>query len=220
MNMLDQWRDRLLRQCPRPFGLLGEYITFRMNRRHYPLTTWGLSQTTFAPDAVILDIGCGGGRTVQRLAALAPRGKVCGVDISDKSVAVSSRLNRAAIREGRVAIRRGSVACLPYPDATFDRVVAVETHYFWPSLPANLAEVLRALKPGGQFLLVAEVYRSPDFATRNIRWVDTLNLPNYSVEEFRALFEEAGFDPVAIHTEAEHGWICCVGERPAPAWTV
>jgi SAM-dependent methyltransferase len=219
MHFKEKLKRLVLRQCPRPFGLLGEYITFRMNRSHYQLTTWGLTHTTIERDHVLLDIGCGGGRTVQRLADLAPDGKVYGLDISEKSVAVTSRINRRAIREGRVVVKRGSVACLPFPDAAFDRVTAVETHYFWPDLAANLREVLRALRPGGQLVLIGEIYRCAKFEERNRKWVEMVGMPYHSVEELRAFFDGAGYDPVAIHENTDHGWICCVGTKPTPTWT-
>ena len=216
MSIKDAFKRLVLRQCPRPFGLLGEYITARMNRSHYALTTWGLSRTTFAPGQAVCDIGCGGGRTVARLAErVAPGGTVLGVDISEKCVAVSTRCNKAAIKAGRVAIRKGSVACLPCRDDTFDRVTAVETHYFWPDLPANLCEVRRALRPGGQFVLIGEIYRCDKFEARNRQWLEMVPMPYHSAGELRALLDGAGFDPVAVHEETDHGWICCVADKPA-----
>ena len=219
MRIKEKFKKLILQQCPRPFGLLGEYITRRMNRSHYAMTGWALAHMSFEPGQTVLGIGCGGGRTIERLAAMPQVGKVWGVDISEKSVAVSSRINRDAIRNGRVGVRKGSVACLPFPEDTFDRATAVETHYFWPDLQANLGEVLRALKPGGQLLLVAEIYRCDKFDARNRQWVEHLNLPYYSASDLRAFFDGAGFDPVDIYEETEHGWICCVGTKPAPAWT-
>jgi len=41
----------------------------------------------------------------------------------------------------------------------FDIVTAVETHYYWPNLATNVKEILRVLKPGGTFALIAEAYR-------------------------------------------------------------
>jgi hypothetical protein len=64
---------------------------------------------------------------------------------------------------GRVQILQGSVATLPFPDCTFDLVTAVETPYYWPDLPANVREILRVLKPGGTFALIAETYRGGRF---------------------------------------------------------
>jgi SAM-dependent methyltransferase len=106
------------------------------------MTDWALQQMHVPKNAAVLDVGCGGGRTVARLAALAPEGKVFGLDYSDASVAVSRNTNAAEIEKGRVQIEQGSIAALPFPDRMFDVITAVETHYYWPDLPANVREVL------------------------------------------------------------------------------
>jgi len=46
------------------------------------------------------------------------------------------------------------VSQLPFPDDKFDLVTAVETHYYWPDLVADLQEIRRVLKPGGEIVLV------------------------------------------------------------------
>jgi ubiquinone/menaquinone biosynthesis C-methylase UbiE len=65
----------------------------------------------------------------------------------------------------RVEIRQGSVSQLPFPDDTFDLVTAVETHYFWPDLPADMREVFRVLKPGGAVIMIAETYKGSKTAS-------------------------------------------------------
>ena len=129
------------------------------NRSHAKLTDWGLQQVILPKNAVMLDVGCGGGRTVSRLSALAPAGRVVGLDVSAASAVVAQDTNVGGIESGRVQILQGSVAALPFPSGVFDIVTAVETHYYWPNLATNVKEILRVLKPGGTFALIAEAYR-------------------------------------------------------------
>jgi SAM-dependent methyltransferase len=204
----------LIRQCRRPAGLLGEYVARRMNRSHLGLTTWGLSHVAVEKNDFLLDIGCGGGRTVAGLAAMAPAGLVCGVDVSEKSVAISRRANLRAIWEGRVAIRQASVSRLPFPEDTFGLATAVETHYFWPDMASDLREVLRVLRPGGRLALVAEVYRCEKFDVRNRQWLALTPMTYLGADEFRSLFETSGFTEIALDEEPDQGWICCVGRKP------
>ncbi|MFP5257635.1 MAG: class I SAM-dependent methyltransferase [Acidobacteriota bacterium] len=209
------WKKLLMEQCRRPGGILGEYIGRRMNRSHFELTGWGLSLVDIAPDADVLDIGCGGGRTLERLAQLAPRGRICGIDASEKSVALSRRHNTQAIASGRMEVRLASVSALPYRDDTFHLVTAVETHYFWPDLASDLREVWRVLRPGGRFLLLAEVYDTPKFDARNQKWLELVPMTYLTPARFRELMIDAGFADVAVHEQAEHGWLCCLGRKPA-----
>ena len=127
----------LLDQCRKPTGWLGRLFLWLMQRVHSKLAVWGLQQVSVGKGDTILDVGCGGGAMVRKLAAVAAEGKVYGVDHSEQSVAAARRANRKGTAEGRVEIRKASVSALPFPDDLFDLVTAVETHYFWPDLPAG-----------------------------------------------------------------------------------
>jgi SAM-dependent methyltransferase len=149
--------SRLLNQIRNPTGWLGRWNLRSMNRRHAKLTDWGLEHVSIASDATILDIGCGGGRTIHKLAALATKGNVYGVDYSETSVAVSRKTNQQWLKTGRVEIRHGSVSHRPFPDEMFALATAVETHFYWPDLQADMREVLRVLKPGGALVTESSV---------------------------------------------------------------
>jgi ubiquinone/menaquinone biosynthesis C-methylase UbiE len=185
-----------------------------MNTVHSTMTDWGLQQVTVPRDAAMLDIGCGGGSTVRKLATMAPDGNVVGLDNSAASVAVSRDTNAQQIETGRVQIEQGSVAALPFPDCTFDIVTAVETHYYWPDLPANLREVQRVLKPGGSFALIAETYRGGPFRVLYQIMMPLLGTAFLSDEEHRKLLAKAGFVEVATKHLPGKNWICATGRRP------
>src|SRR5215469_2696386 len=136
-------------QCQKPTGWLGRLVLRNMNSRHSKVTDWGLSHISVSPRDIILDIGCGGGRTVSKLAALATQGKVFGIDYSSESVTVAGTTNQTWIAIGRVEIREASVSQLPFSADMFDLITAVETHFWWPDLPADMREVFRVQKPGG-----------------------------------------------------------------------
>jgi ubiquinone/menaquinone biosynthesis C-methylase UbiE len=202
-------------QVRKPSGPLGRRLVRAMNLGHSTMTDWGLQQVMVPKSATILDVGCGGGRTVQRLAALAPEGKVTGLDYSAASVAVSRDRNAQEIEAGRVQIEQGSVAALPFPDRTFDVVTAVETHYYWPDLPANVREVLRVIKPGGTFALIAETYRGGPFRLVYGIVMPLLRAAFLSDAEHRDLLTQAGFTEVATLHVPGRNWICATGRRPA-----
>ena len=206
----------LLRQVRKPSGPLGRRVVRAMNLGHSKMTDWGLQQVTVPKNSAILDVGCGGGRTVQKLAALAaPEGKVVGLDYSAASVAVSRNTNADAIAAGRVRIEEGSVAGLPFPDGTFDVVTAVETHYYWPDLPANVREILRVLKPGGMFALIAETYRGEPSRFLYVKVMPLLGAAFLSDAEHRDLLTQAGFTEVATKHVSGKNWICAMGRKPA-----
>lgn len=203
----------VFRQVRKPSGPLGRRAVRAMNLSHARMTDWGLEQVIAPKNALILEVGCGGGRTVRRLAALAPDGRVVGLDYSSASVAVSRDTNAHEIETGRVQILQGSVAALPFPDGTFDIVTAVETHYYWPDLPANVREILRVLKPGGTFALIAETYRGGPFRLLYSIVMPLIQAAFLSDGEHRDLLTQAGFTEVATQHVSGKNWICATGRR-------
>lgn len=206
----------LLKQCGKPSGWHGRITLRNMNRGHAELTEWGLTHVSVQNRDTILDVGCGGGVTLARLATMAPEGKTCGIDHSEESVAASRKANGASIAAGQVEVLLGSVSHLPFPDRKFDLVTAVETHYFWPDLLADTREILRVLKPGGTFLLIAEAYKGGKYDER-LKKLDklreTMKFAHLSIAEHRGLFSQAGFSEIQIFEEYEKGWVCALGRR-------
>ena len=205
----------VIRQIRKPSGWMGRRIVRDMNLRHATMTDWGLHQLTVQKSAAILDVGCGGGWTVRKLAALAPEGMVIGLDYSAASVAVSRETNSKEIEAGRVQIGQGSVVALPFPDRTFDIVTAVETHYYWPDLPANVREILRVLKPGGTFALIAETYRGGPLRFLYGIFMALLGAAFLSDAKHRDLLTQAGFTEVETTHRSRENWICATGRRPS-----
>jgi ubiquinone/menaquinone biosynthesis C-methylase UbiE len=205
-----------MNQCQRPRGLLGRFILWEMNARHSKLTDWGLAQTSVEKHNIILDVGCGGGRTVSKLAGAAAQGKVYGIDFSAESVAASKRTNASWIAIGRVEINHGSVSQLPYSNAMFDLVTAVETHFWWPDLPGDMGEIFRVLKPGGRLIVTAEVYKGATTRTSKLaeKYAEKTGMKLLSVDEHRELFTRNGYSEVQIIEERNKGWICAVGKKP------
>jgi len=206
----------LLSQCSKPSGWHGRITLRNMNRGHAALTAWGLGHASVQTRDTILDVGCGGGATVARLTALAPEGKIYGIDYSAESVAASSRENQARVALGQVEIVLGSVSHLPFPDRMFDLVTAVETHYFWPDLIADTREILRVLKPGGTFVLIAEAYKGGKYDER-LKKLDKvrteMKFALLSTSEFRDLFSNAGYSDIQIIEDYEKGWVCGIGKK-------
>lgn len=203
-------------QCRKPAGWFGRMILRNMNKRHSSVTDWGLSHIAIPRDGMILDVGCGGGRTIGKLAAASGSGKVFGLDHSPDSLRVAAKTNAELVRSGRAELREGSVSQLPYTSSTFDLVTAVETHYFWPNLPGDVREVKRVIKPGGTFLLIGEVYRGSTAPMSKLveQHAPRTGMHLLTPEEHHDLLANAGFSDVEIFTEPARGWVCVRGNKP------
>ena len=201
-------------QCQRPRGWIGRFVIWSMNRRHSTLTDWGLQRVSIRERDMILDVGCGGGKTVSKLAARASKGTIHGIDYAEASVAAARRVNRNEIARGRVEIQQASVSDLPFPDGMFDLVTAIETHFWWQDLPAGMREVFRVLQPGGRLLIIAEFYNGGKHARYVGRLAQWTTMAMLDVDQHRAIFSDAGFTDVHVEEDLAKGWICAMGTKP------
>jgi arsenite methyltransferase len=99
------------------------------------------------PGESILDIGCGSGQLTRAIAAaVAPRGRACGVDISEAMLALAAHPS--------VELSHAEGTTLPFPAASFDAAVATQVYEFVEQLDAALAELHRVLRDGGRALIL------------------------------------------------------------------
>jgi SAM-dependent methyltransferase len=201
-------------QCERPTGWIGRIVLWSMNRRHSKLTDWGLGHLSVREGDTVLDVGCGGGRTVAKLADLARAGTVHGIDYAAASVTAARNVNRKLIELGRVSIQEASVSELPFADDTFDLVTAVETHFWWQDLNRGMREAFRVLKRGGRMAVIAEFYNGGKHARHAHRLAQWTTIAVLDVGQHEAMFTDAGFAEVSIDEDAERGWICVVATKP------
>ena len=204
----------VLLQVRKPDKWFGKILARAMNQSHERMTEWGLGHVTLESQFTTLDVGCGGGRTIEKLAERAPGGMVYGVDHAEGSLAVSRQHNAHLIKAGRVVIENASVSALPFPENAFDMATAVETQYYWPDLLRGMREILRVLKPGGRLLVIAETYKGGkyDWLKWPVMWL--LRSSHLSVDDHRNLFASAGYVNIEIFEEKHKGWICAVAAKP------
>ena len=201
MSFFENTRD------PKGFG--GRLMVTMMNLAHTPVALWGLHFLHLAPDAKVLDCGCGGGANIKRLLKRCPRSIVKGVDYSAVSVEKSRRLNAEAIQRDRCVIWQGSVEHIIFAKDWFDAVTAFETVYFWSDLPQCLREVRRVLKPGGTFLICNESSGDTD---KDEKWTEIIGgMTIYKGSQLKAFLEQVGFQNIQIHKRKN--WLCVTAQK-------
>ena len=193
----------------KPEGFGGKIMVAMMNVGHSAVARWGLQFLNAAPDAKVLDCGCGGGANMKTLLKLCPKGKVQGIDYAAVSVEKAQKVNASAIKAGRCAVQQASVAELPFEAEWFDVVTAFETVYFWPDLPQCFLEVWRVLKPGGIFLICNESNGDTDKDEKWTRIIGGMTI--YKDTELEAYLEQAGFRDVQIHKRKS--WLCVTARK-------
>lgn len=185
-----------------PTGLIDSYARWRSSRlgRVTDALEQQLLFELLGPLAgrTVLDEGCGDGALA---AELAQRGAiVTGLDSEPAMIAAARR--RAGIEGVQLRLVAGKAESLPFPDAAFDRVLAVATLCFVPDAERAVAEMARVLKPGGR-LIIGELGRWSLWAAyRRIRgW---LGHPTWRAARFwiatelRKLVKAAGLETIEM----------------------
>ncbi len=97
----------------------------------------------------VLEVGSGRGGGASFLARHHRPAKITGVDFSPQAVALCQQLHAAV---AHLAFAVGDAEHLPFPDASFDAVVNVESSHCYGHIALFFAEAARVLRPGGCFL--------------------------------------------------------------------
>ena len=125
----------------------------RMDRAVAALTKDLLDLAAPQPGERVLDIGCGPGTTVLKLAKhVGPGGHVLGADVSEPSVVrARERIAAAGLRHAEVIVADASVH--PFPPDSFELTFSRFGIMFFSDPVAAFANVRRAMKPGGRLTL-------------------------------------------------------------------
>jgi ubiquinone/menaquinone biosynthesis C-methylase UbiE len=110
-----------------------------------------LEYVSLSPQAQILDLGCGTGRFLDRLASEFPKLQGIGLDLSEEM------LHRAKLRNrfpDRLQFQQGEASQLPCADQSFDAVFNTFSFLHYPEPQRVFREVHRVLRPQGQFYWV------------------------------------------------------------------
>ena len=175
-----------------------------MEQEHRPIVEPMLAMMRFAPDETILDVGCGGGWLVREIASRVPQGRAVGMDLSDEMLA-HARRNSSGVSNVEFIV--GSVDAIPRESNSFDKVISVESSYYWPDPAAGIREIFRVLRPSGSAWILINYFRDNPYCHQ---WARLIPIPMHllSGDEWASLFRDAGF------AEATHRRI--VDPTPAP----
>ncbi len=104
-----------------------------------------------SPGERILDVGCGPGFfCTELLDEVGPDGMIIGLDTSPQMLALAARRCQG---HGNVEFHEADATALPVPDASADAALCVQVLEYVPDVAAGLAELRRALRPGGRVVV-------------------------------------------------------------------
>lgn len=181
------------------------------DRSEAPMRKSGLELLKASTGERVLEIGFGTGHSLVAVAkAVGPKGKVFGLDLSDKMLKLAkTNLAKARLLE-RTRLRCGDAAQLPYADGSMDGVFMSFTLELFdtPEIPKVLRECKRVLRRGGRIVVVGmskDAKRDPLIGI--FEWIH-MHFPNYldcRPIYVRKAIERAGF--TIKRALKKHMWI-------------
>lgn len=194
-------------QLSRPTGVFGQLVAAVMNRSNAAMNRRAIALLELQSTHDVLDIGFGGGVSLAPLLSRTPAGRVHGVEPSPLMRMRATARHREAIADDRLRLAEGSAEALPYAARAMDRVLSVNTIYFWSDPGAALSEVHRILRPDGRFVLA---YRPSAHLRR--RAMTRHGFMLREDEEVLRLLGDSGFEVLAMeaHRDDGAGYSCVV----------
>ena len=194
MNAKPNTSDEILQQEFNLWAVAGEGP--KMEQHHLDITLKTLRLMDVKAGERVLDLGCGSGWATRLLARLvgadAGSGQVVGLDISDEMVRQAKEPSKEF---PNVSYVQGSAERIPWEENSFDKVLSVESFYYYVDQGRALEELLRVMAPKGRLFILINLYRDNQYS---LQWVDKLKVPVHvrSAAEYEEMLRQHGFERV------------------------
>jgi ubiquinone/menaquinone biosynthesis C-methylase UbiE len=164
-----------------------------MEHHHISITRQTLALMRLKPGDKVLDLGCGAGwasRLLAQMVGVGERpGQVVGLDVSDEMI---RRARAPSAQFDNLLFVVGSATQIPWEENFFDKVLSVESFYYYADQDRALDELFRVLAPKGELYILINLYKDNHYS---LRWVEELKVPVQvrSEQEYVELLKEHGY---------------------------
>ena len=141
----------------------------------------------FEKPFTFLDVGCGNGWVVRKIALLKNCKKAIGIDKSKKMIIQAEKNS-----ENNEKFFHSDIESLKNQQK-FDFIFAMESLYYADSVENALKKIYTLLNPEGRFVCGTDFY-SDNKATTRWRKIMNIQMHLYSKREWKNLFADAGFE--------------------------
>jgi arsenite methyltransferase len=202
----------LARQLGNPSGLVGRVLAPMWNKRNRALQDAALSCLALNAQDRVLEVGCGGGSLLSRIAAVTTDGTVVGVDLSPVMISYCGRHYPHLVDSGRLGLICASAESMPFPDGNFTKICTVNSVFYWRDVRGAFAEFSRLLEASG----TAVVCFTCKASLEKKRFAQYLRL--YEPEEILDIMATCGFQNLSCRRSADrHREFACITGVKGPS---
>ncbi|MCV0431642.1 class I SAM-dependent methyltransferase [Nitrosopumilus sp.] len=177
-----------------------------------------LNTISFEKPFTFLDVGCGNGWVVRKIAKEKQCRKAIGIDKSKKMITQSKK----KIENKKEEFIHTDIESMQYK-GKFDFIFSMESLYYANSIEVALDKIYKLLKPGGQFFCGTDFY-TDNKATARWKGIMKIQMHLHPKKEWKSFFKNAGFDVKTKHIKdlnskkkwkREYGTLFIIGTKPA-----
>lgn len=151
--MTEEEFKQLAQQLRKPEGEDGLKVGKIMNEGNLQMNIQSIKELDVNAKEHILEIGMGNGFFVKDIIELGDSVKYTGCDFSQAMIEEASKINEEFINRGQVEFHLANAEELPFKNETFDKVLTINTLYFWDDITKVFNEIKRVLKPQGELVI-------------------------------------------------------------------
>lgn len=164
-----------------------------------------IGQLGLGPDGSALDVACGAGGPALFVARTTGC-RVTGVEVNEHAIPAAAESARAAgLAQRAVFLHTNASAALPFPDASFDSIICIDSILHFVGRPAVLADWRRVLKPGGRALYTDPLIVSGMLTNEEIAIRSSIGLFHFMpIGENEKVIRGAGFELGGVEDVTEN----------------
>ncbi len=143
-----------------PSGSNGVEMGQNVNQTNLSMIHDTIEQLELQSHQRVLELGPGNGVHLEKILQSAQHLSYQGLEISTTMLEEAQRINKNFLIDQQAQFQLYDGQHLPFPDQSFDRILTVNTLYFWQKPAELLQEIYRVLQPGGIAIIT---YAQKDF---------------------------------------------------------
>lgn len=179
--MTEQELKILAQQLSNPEGETGKEVAKMMNETNISMTKESIKALHLMDNEKVLELGHGNAEHLSYLLDFANNIQYTGLEVSETMKSEAEKINSKYLSQVEFHLYEGNK--IPFENESFDKVMTVNTIYFWENPVEFFNEIYRVLKKDGSFVLT---FAKKDFM-KNLPFTADFKLYNYEdVEELVA----------------------------------
>jgi len=140
-----------------PLNLEKRIAIYEFTKPHYEINKTVLENLNLRENDQVLDVGCGKGNFIRFASSLYPQAGFVGVDVS---LGMFKEISEKLSSQKNISFKVADAQNLPFPNHSFDKVVAMHLLKHVPKIELALSEMARVQRPDGLTVITANSHSS------------------------------------------------------------